>query len=71
MYEFCYDYVKPKYDKKAKLFYMDIDIFTVYIKPNDIYKDIAEDAETRFGTSNCEEDKKGKRHKKMCHKKKT
>ena len=25
MYEFWYDYVKPKYDKKAKLFYMDTD----------------------------------------------
>ena len=23
MYEFCYDYVKPKYGEKAKLCYMD------------------------------------------------
>ena len=28
--------------------------FVVYIKTEDIYKDIAEDVETRFGTSNCE-----------------
>ena len=26
MYEFWYDYVKPKYDKKEKLCYMDTDI---------------------------------------------
>ena len=38
MYEFCYDYVKPKYGKKAKLCYMDIDSFIVYIKTDDIYK---------------------------------
>ena len=32
MYEFWYDYVKPSYDKTAKLYYMVIDIFIVYIK---------------------------------------
>ena len=31
-YEFWYDYVKPKYGKKAKICYMDTDSFTVYIK---------------------------------------
>ena len=46
MYEFWYDYVKP-YGEKAKLRYMDTDIFIVYIKTDDIYKDIAEDVETR------------------------
>ena len=44
MYEFWYDYIKPKYDEKAKLCYMDTDGFIVYIKTN-IYKDIAEDVE--------------------------
>ena len=29
---------------------MDTDIFIVYIKTDDIYKDIAEDVETRFDT---------------------
>ena len=51
MYEFWYDCVKPKYDKKAKVCYMDKD---VYIKTDDIYKDIAEDVETRSDTSNYE-----------------
>ena len=53
MYEFSYDYVKPKYSKKVKLYYMEINRFIVYIK-HDIYKDIAEDVETRFDTSNYE-----------------
>ena len=32
MYEFCHDYVKPKYGENAKLCYMDIDSFIVYVK---------------------------------------
>ena len=54
MYEFWHDYVKPKYCKKAKLCYMDTDSFIGYIKTDDIYKDIAEEFETRFDTSNSE-----------------
>ena len=53
MFKFWYDYVKPKYGKKAKLCYMDTD-FIGYINADDIYKDIAEDVETRFDTSNYE-----------------
>ena len=52
MHEFWFDYVKPKYGEKSKLFYMDKDNFIVYIKTEDIYKDIAEDVETRIDTSN-------------------
>ena len=40
MYEFWYDYVKPKYGEKVKLCYMDIDSFMVYIKTKDIYLNI-------------------------------
>ena len=36
MFEFWYDYVKQKYDKKAKLCYMDTNSFIVYIKTDDI-----------------------------------
>ena len=32
MQEFWYDYVKPRYTEKSKLFYMDTDSFIVYIK---------------------------------------
>ena len=45
---------------------MNTDSFIVYIKTDDIYKDIAEDFETRFGTSNYEIDRplpKGKKKK--------
>ena len=54
MYEFWYDYIKLKYGKKAKLCYMYTDSFIVYIKTDNIYKDIAEDVETRFDSSNYE-----------------
>ena len=57
MYDFWYDYVRPKYGEKAKLCYMDRDSFIVYIKTNDICKDITEDVETRFDTSNWELDR--------------
>ena len=52
MYDFCYDYAKPKFGEKAKLCYMDTDSFIVYTKTDDIYQDIVEDVETRFDTSN-------------------
>ena len=57
MYEFLYDYVKPKFGKNAKPCYMDIDSFTVYVKADDIDKDIAEEGVARFGTSNFEIDR--------------
>ena len=54
MHQFWYDYIKPKYGIKTKFCYMDTDSFIVYMKTDDIYKDIAEDVETRFDTSNYE-----------------
>ena len=50
IYEFQYDYVKPKYGQNAKLCYMDTGSFIVHVKTEDIYRDIAEDVETRFDT---------------------
>ena len=52
IYKFWYQYEKPKYNERSKLCYMDLDSFIVCIKTDDIYKDIAEDVETRFDTSN-------------------
>ena len=54
MYECWYDYLKPKYSEEVKLCYMDTDIFIAHIKTDDIYKDIAEDVESRFNTSSYE-----------------
>ena len=48
IYDFCYGYVKPKYDEKTKLSYTNTYNFIVYIKTDDIYKDIVEDVEIRF-----------------------
>ena len=55
MYEFWYDYIKPKYKEKARLCYMDTDSFVIYIKTEDFYKDIANDVERWFDTSNYDE----------------
>ena len=54
MYEFWYDYMKPKYNNNVKLCYTDTDSFIMNIKTNDFYKDIANDVENRFDTSNYE-----------------
>ena len=66
IYQFWYDYIKPKYFEKAKLCYMDADSFIVYTKADDIYKGIAKDVEARFDNINCELDRtlpKGKNEK--------
>ena len=54
MYELWYDYMKPKYNDNAKLCYMDTDSFIMNIKTNDFHKDISNDVENRFDTSNYE-----------------
>ena len=54
MHEFWYDYMKPKYSDNVKLYYTDTDSFIINIKTNDFYKDIANDVEDRFDTSNYE-----------------
>ena len=57
MYEFWYDYVKPKYGENTKVCYMDTARLIVYVKIDDISKDIAEDVETRLYTSYFEIDR--------------
>ena len=54
MYEFWYDYLKPKYQEKIKLYYMDTDSFIFHVETEGFYKDIANDVEKRFDTSNYE-----------------
>ena len=54
MYEFWYDYIKPKYGDNVKLCNMDTDSFIMHIKTEDFYEDIANDVEKRFDTSNYE-----------------
>ena len=52
MYEFWYDYIKQKYGDNVKLCYIDSVSFIIHIKAEDFYKDIADDVEKRFDTSN-------------------
>ena len=66
MYAFWYEYMKPKYANNVKLCYMDTDRFIFHVKTEDFYKDIADDVEKRFDTSNYEVDRplpKGKNKK--------
>ena len=66
MYEFWYDYVKNKYGDMVKLCYMDTDSLIMNIKTKDFYRDIAQDVEERFDTSNYDVDRplpKGKKRK--------
>ena len=57
MYEFWYDYMKPKYGDNVKLCYMDTYSLIMHIKTEDFYKVIAYDVEKRFDTSNYECDR--------------
>ena len=54
MYEFWYDFMKPKYNDNVKLCYMDTNSFVMNIKTKDFYKDITNDVEDSFDTSNYE-----------------
>ena len=58
MYKFWYDHIKPKYEDRAKLCYMDTNIFVIYIETKDFYKDIADDIEKWVDTSNYNENDK-------------
>ena len=54
MYEFWYDYIRPKYQDNAKLCYMDTESLIIHIRTEDVYGDIVDDVEIRFDTSNYE-----------------
>ena len=58
MYEFWYEYTKPKYKEKAKLCYMDTDSFVINIFTEDFFEDINNDIERWFDTSNYDKNDK-------------
>ena len=59
MYEFQYDYIKPKYGDKVKLCYTDTDSFIIHIINEDFFEDVSNNVEKQFDISNY--DKKDKR----------
>ena len=54
MHEFWYDYLKRKYQDNIKLCYMDTDSFILQIQTDDFFKDINNDVNKWFDTSNYE-----------------
>ena len=55
MFDFHYNYIKPKYGKQAKLLFTDTDSFLYEIQTEDFYKDISGDVKNRFDTSDYPE----------------
>ena len=51
MFDFHYNYIKPKYGNKAELLFTDTDSLMYEIRTKDFYKDIAPDIEAKFDTS--------------------
>ena len=51
MYDFHYNYIKKKYEDKAKLLFTDTDSLMYEIQTEDFYKDINGDVKDRFDTS--------------------
>ena len=56
MYEFHYNYMRPKYSSKVSLCYMDANSFVYEIEAEDFYRGIAKDMEKRFDTSGYSKD---------------
>ena len=52
MYDFYYDYVKPKYGESARLLFTDTDSLCCEFQTDDFYEDISKDVLKWFDTSN-------------------
>ena len=52
VFEFWHDYLKPMYDDKIRLCYTDTDSFIIHIKTDGFYKDLNNDVDKWFDTSN-------------------
>ena len=51
MFDFHYNYIRKKYHNKAELLFTDTDSLMYEIRTEDFYKDISQDIETKFDTS--------------------
>ena len=52
MYDFHYEYIKPKCKSSAKLLFTDTDSFAYEIETDDFFKDFSEDLKKLFDTGN-------------------
>ena len=48
MFEFWYDYIKPKYQNNAKTCCMGTDSIIVHIKTEDFYQDVENDVKKKI-----------------------
>ena len=58
IYKYWYDCIKPKYGDRARLCYTDTDSCVIHIKTEYFLKDISNDVERWFNTSNYDENDK-------------
>ena len=58
MFNFHYTYIKEKYSSKAELLFTDTDSLMYQIKTKDFYKDISDDVQDKFDTSDYPPDHK-------------
>ena len=56
MYDFHYNYIKPKYGENAELLFTDTDSLMYEITTEDFYRDIRSDVHKKFDNSNFEKD---------------
>ena len=52
MCDYWYNEMKPKHENRTRLCYMDTDSSIMHIKTEDFYKDIADDVQKKYDTSN-------------------
>ena len=56
IFDFHFNYIKPKFQEKAKLLFTDTDSLCYEIETDDFFQDISQDVKEKFDTSNFPKD---------------